>query len=166
MDRSKLKTVGFSIMRQPGEYKLEVESIVAWNSPYTLGDYDFVDGRYVNSVAPFKTKDFADSDLEKPFNELVQKQLQESNSQINESIMKYNLVSSNDDSAAINASDTKKSKVDNGSSSKSTISNSWDKENSTGESHQTQPEQLHLVNEKSDTNNELGGKVDHKERSK
>ncbi|KAJ3416465.1 hypothetical protein HDV05_001623 [Chytridiales sp. JEL 0842] len=40
MDRSKVKTVGFSIVRQDGEFSLELDWIKAVNLPNTLGDRD------------------------------------------------------------------------------------------------------------------------------
>jgi hypothetical protein len=43
MDRTKLKSVGFSIMRQPGDFKVELELIEAVNLPGTLGDIEIID---------------------------------------------------------------------------------------------------------------------------
>jgi hypothetical protein len=43
MDRSKLKSVGFSIMRQPGDFKIELDLIEAVNLPGTLGDIEIMD---------------------------------------------------------------------------------------------------------------------------
>ncbi|KAJ3316138.1 hypothetical protein HDU76_002055 [Blyttiomyces sp. JEL0837] len=40
MDRTKVKTVGFSIVRQPGDFSLELDWIKAMNTPLTLGDRD------------------------------------------------------------------------------------------------------------------------------
>ncbi|TPX72907.1 hypothetical protein SpCBS45565_g00271 [Spizellomyces sp. 'palustris'] len=49
MDRSKIKTVGFSLVRQPGDFSLELDWIKAVNSPRTLGDYDILDqGEYID----------------------------------------------------------------------------------------------------------------------
>jgi hypothetical protein len=42
MDRSRVKTIGFSIMRQPGPFCLEIESIKAVNTATTLGDVDIM----------------------------------------------------------------------------------------------------------------------------
>ncbi|KAI8824535.1 complex I intermediate-associated protein 30-domain-containing protein [Fimicolochytrium jonesii] len=49
MDRSKIKTVGFSIVRQPGDYALELDWVKAVNSTRTFGDYDILDpGEYID----------------------------------------------------------------------------------------------------------------------
>ncbi|KAJ3156936.1 hypothetical protein HDU86_003471 [Geranomyces michiganensis] len=49
MDRSKIKTVGFSIVRQPGDFGIEIEWIKAVNTPRTLGDYDILGpGEYID----------------------------------------------------------------------------------------------------------------------
>ncbi|KAI8908381.1 complex I intermediate-associated protein 30-domain-containing protein [Gorgonomyces haynaldii] len=40
MDRAKIKTVGFSILRQPGDFKLELDYIQAINDENTIGDHD------------------------------------------------------------------------------------------------------------------------------
>ncbi|KAI8586123.1 complex I intermediate-associated protein 30-domain-containing protein [Geranomyces variabilis] len=48
MDRSKIKTVGFSIVRQPGDFGIEIDWIKAVNTPRTLGDYDILaPGEYI-----------------------------------------------------------------------------------------------------------------------
>ncbi|TPX59007.1 hypothetical protein PhCBS80983_g02803 [Powellomyces hirtus] len=50
MDRSKIKTVGFSLVRQPGDFALEIDWIKAVNSPRTLGDYDILEpGEYLDA---------------------------------------------------------------------------------------------------------------------
>ncbi|KAI8998373.1 complex I intermediate-associated protein 30-domain-containing protein [Gaertneriomyces semiglobifer] len=49
MDRTKIKTVGFSIVRQPGDFSLELDWIKAINTPRTFGDYDVLDkGEYLD----------------------------------------------------------------------------------------------------------------------
>ncbi|KAL2911641.1 hypothetical protein HK105_208905 [Polyrhizophydium stewartii] len=40
MNRAEVKTIGFSIMRQPGDFSLELDWIKAINTPETVGDYD------------------------------------------------------------------------------------------------------------------------------
>ncbi|RKP03543.1 hypothetical protein CXG81DRAFT_23804 [Caulochytrium protostelioides] len=40
LDREKIKTVGFSILRQDGPFSLEVDWIKALNTPQTFGDFD------------------------------------------------------------------------------------------------------------------------------
>ncbi|KAI8801507.1 complex I intermediate-associated protein 30-domain-containing protein [Cladochytrium replicatum] len=43
LDRAKVKTVGFSVVRQPREFSLEVDWIAALNTSTTLGDYDVLE---------------------------------------------------------------------------------------------------------------------------
>jgi hypothetical protein len=43
MDRTKIKSMGFSILSQPGEFSLELDYIKAVNDKNTLGDYDIID---------------------------------------------------------------------------------------------------------------------------
>ena len=40
MDKSQIKTIGFSLLRQPGEFELEIEYIKAVNTDLAIGDYD------------------------------------------------------------------------------------------------------------------------------
>lgn len=40
MDKSQIKTIGFSLLRQPGEFELELEYIKAVNTDLAIGDYD------------------------------------------------------------------------------------------------------------------------------
>jgi hypothetical protein len=40
MDKSQIKTIGFSLLRQPGEFELEIKEIKAVNSNFAIGDYD------------------------------------------------------------------------------------------------------------------------------
>jgi hypothetical protein len=42
MDKTKIKTIGFSLVRQDGDFELEIESIKATNTKNTLGDYDIL----------------------------------------------------------------------------------------------------------------------------
>ncbi|KAI9341544.1 complex I intermediate-associated protein 30-domain-containing protein [Zopfochytrium polystomum] len=42
LEREKVKTVGFSIVRQAGDFSLELDWIKAMNTPATLGDLDLV----------------------------------------------------------------------------------------------------------------------------
>ncbi|KAJ3272853.1 Complex I intermediate-associated protein 30, mitochondrial [Terramyces sp. JEL0728] len=42
MDRANIKTIGFSIVKQPGEFNLEVDYIKQVNLDNTLGDMDLV----------------------------------------------------------------------------------------------------------------------------
>ncbi|KAJ3023159.1 hypothetical protein HKX48_004100 [Thoreauomyces humboldtii] len=50
MDRAKIKTVGFSLVRQPGDFSLEIDWIKAVNSPRTMGDYDILEpGEYLDA---------------------------------------------------------------------------------------------------------------------
>ena len=42
MDRMQVRSVGFSIVRQPGPFELEVDWIKAFNTEKTLGDYDLL----------------------------------------------------------------------------------------------------------------------------
>ena len=42
MDRTKVKTIGFSAVRQDGDFSLEIESIKAINTQGTIGDYDLL----------------------------------------------------------------------------------------------------------------------------
>ncbi|KAI8898140.1 complex I intermediate-associated protein 30-domain-containing protein [Globomyces pollinis-pini] len=49
MNREKVKTIGFSVVRQPGDFSLEIDSISLYNSPNTLGDFDVLDyGQYID----------------------------------------------------------------------------------------------------------------------
>jgi hypothetical protein len=40
MDKSQVKTIGFSLLRQPGEFELEIDHIAAVNTDLAIGDYD------------------------------------------------------------------------------------------------------------------------------
>lgn len=40
MDKSQVKTIGFSLLRQPGEFELEIQHIAAVNTDLAIGDYD------------------------------------------------------------------------------------------------------------------------------
>lgn len=42
MDRMQIRSVGFSIVRQPGPFELEIDWIKAYNTEKTLGDYDIL----------------------------------------------------------------------------------------------------------------------------
>ena len=42
MDRMQVRSVGFSIVRQPGPFELEIDWIKGWNTEKTHGDYDLV----------------------------------------------------------------------------------------------------------------------------
>ena len=42
MNRAQVKTVGFSIVRQDGDFSLELDWIKALNTPDTFGDQDMV----------------------------------------------------------------------------------------------------------------------------
>ncbi|KAH6574590.1 hypothetical protein BASA61_000591 [Batrachochytrium salamandrivorans] len=42
INREGIKTLGFSILRQPGDFSMEIDWIKAMNTPYTLGDFDIV----------------------------------------------------------------------------------------------------------------------------
>ncbi|KAJ3068756.1 hypothetical protein HDU98_008117 [Podochytrium sp. JEL0797] len=56
MDRSKIRNVGFSIVRQDGEFCLELDWIRAVNTERTLGDRDILPpgkGHHVQEQAPF-----------------------------------------------------------------------------------------------------------------
>lgn len=58
IDRSRLKSVGFSIMRQPGEFRLEIDSIEAINLKNTIGDLDCLeDNQYIDENGVLKTID-------------------------------------------------------------------------------------------------------------
>ena len=46
LNRDKIKTIGFSILRQPGPFSLEIQRIEAVNSRYSLGDFDVLDSGY------------------------------------------------------------------------------------------------------------------------
>ncbi|KAI9101312.1 complex I intermediate-associated protein 30-domain-containing protein [Phlyctochytrium arcticum] len=49
IDRAKIKSVGFSVVRQPGDFSLEIDWIKAVNSTRTLGDYDILEpGEYMD----------------------------------------------------------------------------------------------------------------------
>lgn len=57
MDRSKIKTIGFSILSQPGEFTLELESIRAMNTKDTFGDYDILgDAEYIDDDGNLREK--------------------------------------------------------------------------------------------------------------
>lgn len=43
MNRCKVKTIGFSILRQPGDFSLEIDWIKATNSMNTFGDMNILD---------------------------------------------------------------------------------------------------------------------------
>ncbi len=63
MDTSQIRTIGFSLIRQPGEFELEIESIKAENTKRTLGDLDLLeDGEFVDSNGNIKRVDVSDSD--------------------------------------------------------------------------------------------------------
>ncbi|KAJ1540747.1 Complex I intermediate-associated protein 30, mitochondrial [Nowakowskiella sp. JEL0078] len=50
MDRSKVKTVGFSVVRQPGDFSLELDWVKAVNTSSTFGDLDILEaGTYMDS---------------------------------------------------------------------------------------------------------------------
>jgi hypothetical protein len=53
MDRTKIKTIGFSILSQPGDYMLELDHIRAINTKDTLGDFDIIEGNSSKSVKWF-----------------------------------------------------------------------------------------------------------------
>ncbi|KAI8926423.1 complex I intermediate-associated protein 30-domain-containing protein [Entophlyctis helioformis] len=55
MDRTRIKTVGFSIMRQPGDFSLELDWIKAMNTPQTIGDLDLVPHKQALDQAQTKT---------------------------------------------------------------------------------------------------------------
>ncbi|KAJ3125283.1 hypothetical protein HK098_000408 [Nowakowskiella sp. JEL0407] len=49
MYREKVKTVGFSVIRQPGNFSLELDWIKAVNTPKTMGDFDVMEpGTYLD----------------------------------------------------------------------------------------------------------------------
>ncbi|KAI9207628.1 complex I intermediate-associated protein 30-domain-containing protein [Polychytrium aggregatum] len=49
MERDKIKTVGFSLVRQPGDFALEVDWIKAMNTEKTFGDHDLLGpGEYLD----------------------------------------------------------------------------------------------------------------------
>ncbi|KAI9005048.1 complex I intermediate-associated protein 30-domain-containing protein [Hyaloraphidium curvatum] len=49
MDRMQVRSVGFSIVRQPGPFELEIDWIKAMNTEETFGDHDLVQkGEYVD----------------------------------------------------------------------------------------------------------------------
>eukprot|EP00842_Homolaphlyctis_polyrhiza_P000685 jgi/Hompol1/1617/HPOL_002729-RA len=52
MNRSAIRTIGFSIVRQPGDFSLELEWIKALNTPETLGDFDIVPAKPEATEAP------------------------------------------------------------------------------------------------------------------
>ncbi|KAJ3045503.1 hypothetical protein HDV00_009157 [Rhizophlyctis rosea] len=55
MNRTKVKTVGFSIVRQPGPFQLEIDWIKAVNTPRTLGDHDLLGaGEYMDQDGKLK----------------------------------------------------------------------------------------------------------------
>jgi hypothetical protein len=55
-DSTKLKTVGFSVMHQPGDFRLELDSIQAVNLPGTLGDFDILkEGQYIDESGNLRT---------------------------------------------------------------------------------------------------------------
>jgi hypothetical protein len=63
LDTSQIRTIGFSLIRQPGEFELEIESIKAENTKRTLGDLDLLeDGEFVDSNGNIKRVDVSDSD--------------------------------------------------------------------------------------------------------
>lgn len=43
MDRTKIKSIGFSILGQPGDFSLELKSIKAMNTRQTFGDFDVLE---------------------------------------------------------------------------------------------------------------------------
>lgn len=57
MDKTKIKTIGFSLVRQDGEFELEIKSIKASNTPFTLGDYDILQPGEVVDENGFIKKD-------------------------------------------------------------------------------------------------------------
>ncbi len=49
MDRSKIKSIGVSVIRQDGPYRLELDYIKACNTPQTFGDFDVLEpGQYLD----------------------------------------------------------------------------------------------------------------------
>ncbi len=63
LDTSQIRTIGFSLVRQPGEFELEIESIKAENTKRTLGDLDLLeDGEFVDSDGNIKRVDVSDSE--------------------------------------------------------------------------------------------------------
>ncbi len=49
MDRSSIKTVGFSVLGQDGDFSIEIDSINAINTRYTFGDRDILgEGQYID----------------------------------------------------------------------------------------------------------------------
>jgi len=55
MNREKIKTVGFSIVRQPGDFRLELDWIKALNTKRTFGDHDlFGPGEYIDDQGQLK----------------------------------------------------------------------------------------------------------------
>ncbi|KAJ3108555.1 Cation channel sperm-associated protein 3 [Phlyctochytrium planicorne] len=55
MDRSRIKTVGFSIVRQDGDFRMELDWIRAVNTEQTYGDMDIPNPEYLKKIkqAPF-----------------------------------------------------------------------------------------------------------------
>ncbi|KAJ3197632.1 hypothetical protein HK101_002060 [Irineochytrium annulatum] len=52
MDRAKIKSVGFSIVRQTGDFSLELDWIKAVNTPDTVGETDIRDSAELRDVKP------------------------------------------------------------------------------------------------------------------
>jgi len=74
LDTASIRTIGFSLVRQPGPYSLEIESIKAENTRRTCGDLDLLeDGEFVDQEGNVKrTNETAASeatDAERPIQE-------------------------------------------------------------------------------------------------
>ncbi len=49
MDKSQVKTIGFSLLRQPGEFELEIDWIKAMNTLDTFGEFDVLQpGQFID----------------------------------------------------------------------------------------------------------------------
>jgi hypothetical protein len=64
MDRSKVKTVGFSIVRQDGDFALELDWIKAVNLPNTLGDRDI--SMQEQAASQYTGQSFFSNDIKDP----------------------------------------------------------------------------------------------------